>query len=170
MRRSFVVLGVAAIAGLGIPPIAAAVEKRRHPSVGDAGSDEIALSTIFDGAEIRSTAAAFRGGTSLCWYGGQLLDLRGAALAPEGATLDVRCLFGGLRVVVPETWRVLVRSKSVFGVTEDASSGPDGDGPLIIIDALSVFGGTGITTKRDDEWGETLAAAAADASATADAG
>jgi hypothetical protein len=124
MRRSFTALGLAAVAGLAIPPIAAAIEKRRHPSVGDADSDLVALSTIFDGTDLHSTAMAFRGGSSICWYGGQVIDLRGAALAPEGAHLDARCVFGGLQVIVPETWRVDIRSRAIFGGTDDRSSGP----------------------------------------------
>jgi len=150
MRRSFTILGLAAVAGLAIPPVAAAIEKRRHPSVGDADSDLVALSTIFDGAELRSTAMAFRGGSSICWYGGQLIDLRGANLAPEGATLEARCVFGALQVVVPDTWRVDVRPRAIFGGTDDRSSGPDGEGPLLTIEALAVFGGVSVTTKRDD--------------------
>jgi hypothetical protein len=152
MRRSFTVVGLVAVAGLAITPIAAAIEKRRHPSVGDADSDLVALSTIFDGTELHSTAMAFRGGSSICWYGGQVIDLRGAALAPEGARLDARCIFGGLRIVVPETWRVSVRSRAIFGGTDDRSSGPKGEGPLLTIEAVSVFGGVSVMTKPDDAW------------------
>jgi hypothetical protein len=53
---------------------------------------------------------AFRGGSSICWHGGQVIDLRGAALAQEGAHLDARCVYGGLQVIVPETWRVTRRA------------------------------------------------------------
>jgi hypothetical protein len=155
MRRSFTVLGLVAVAGLAITPIAAAIEKRRHPSVGDADSDLVALSTIFDGTELHSTAMAFRGGSSICWCGGQVIDLRGAALAPEGAHLDARCIFGGLRIVVPETWRVAVRSRAIFGGIHDRSSGPEGEGPLLTIEALSVFGGVSVTMKPDAAWDPT---------------
>ena len=160
MRRSFTALGLAAVAGLAVPPIAAAIEKRRHPSVGDADSDLVALSTIFDGTELHSTAIAFRGGSSICWYGGQLIDLRGAALAPEGAHLDARCVFGGLQVIVPETWRVDIRSRAIFGGTDDRSSGPEGDGPLLMISAHAVFGGVAVTTKPEDAWDMTRRAGA----------
>ena len=160
MRRSFTALGLAAVAGLAIPPIAASIEKRRHPSVGDADSDLVALSTIFDGTELHSTAIAFRGGSSICWYGGQLIDLRGAALAPEGAHLDARCVFGSLQVIVPETWRVAVRSRAVFGGTVDRSSGPEGDGPLLTIAAIAVFGGVSVTTKPEEAWDVTRRAGA----------
>jgi hypothetical protein len=47
-----------------------------------------------------STSQAFRGGEVECWYGGGVIDLRDAQLAPEGATLRVRAIFGGGQIVV----------------------------------------------------------------------
>ncbi len=109
MRRSVKVLGLAAVAGgLVIPPIAAAIAKGRMEIVDDPDAPEVMLATIFDGEDLANRSPEFRGGTTVCWYGGQRLDLRGATLAPEGATLKVRCLFGGLQVLVPATWRVQV--------------------------------------------------------------
>ena len=154
MRRSTKVLGLAALVGLTIPPLAAAVAKRRLRVVDDADAPVIAFATIFDGADVANRSAAFRGGTTICWYGGQRLDLRGATLAPEGATLRVRCLFGGLQVLVPETWRVQVRTIPIFGGVQNGSLGPGGGGPLLTIEAVCAFGGVSIDTDVDeaDDW------------------
>jgi hypothetical protein len=152
MRRSFKVLGLAAIAGLVIPPAAAAIAKQRAVVIDDPEASEIALSTIFDGAELENHSPEFRGGSAICWYGGQRVDLRGATLAAEGATLRARCIFGGLQVLVPGAWRVRVRSIPVFGGVQDDSSGPDGEGPLFTIEALCVFGGVSISTRDEDAW------------------
>ena len=152
MRRSITILGLAAVAGLVVPTVAAAIAKSRAVVIDDPEAPEIALSTIFDGVELENRSTEFRGGTTVCWYGAQRLDLRGAQLAPGGATLRARCVFGGLQVLVPETWRVKVRSTPVFGGVQDDSAGPDGEGPLLEIDALCVFGGVSIDTRDEDAW------------------
>ncbi len=155
MRRSIKVagvLGLMTVAGVVVPTIAAAIAKQRAVIVDDPEAPEIALSTIFDGVELENRSTEFRGGTTVCWYGAQRLDLRGATLAPEGATLKARCVFGGLQVLVPETWRVQVRAIPVFGGVADESSGPDGDGPLLSIEAVCVFGGVSIDVRDEDAW------------------
>lgn len=141
--KRIIALGALAMA---IPPIAAAVVKARRPSRGDDRSDEIDLVTIFDDLEFHSTAPAFRGGRVLCWYGGGTLDLTGATLDPDGARLRVTNVFGGLALRVPLDWRVEMRSKSMFGGAGDGrpTAGTSGEGPLLTIDAVNLFGGLGI--------------------------
>ena len=152
MRRSIKVLGLATVAGLVVPTVAAAIAKQRAVVIDDPEAPEIALSAIFDGVEVENRSTEFRGGTAVCWYGGERLDLRGATLAPEGATLKARCVFGGMQVLVPDTWRVKVRATPVFGGVQDGSSGPEGEGPLLTIEAVCVFGGVSIDTQDEDAW------------------
>ena len=152
MRRSLKILGFVSIVGMAVPPLAAAVAKRRIVVVDDPEAPVISLATIFGSEDLVDRATGFRGGTTICWYGGQRLDLRQATLAEEGATLRVRCLFGGMQVLVPESWRVEVRSLPIFGGVDDDSSGPDGDGPLLTIEALCAFGGMQIATRMEDAW------------------
>ena len=95
--RAFALTGFGAVAGFAG---AAAVAKRALPSRGDESSDELALVAIFDGIDLKSRAAAFRGGSVLAWFGGVALDLREAALAPD-AHLSVHALFGGIAIRVP---------------------------------------------------------------------
>jgi hypothetical protein len=142
---------------MAVPPIAAAVVKSRagRPTVADFEplADEIDLAAIFEGFELRSQAPAFRGGDLLLWYGGGVLDLRGATLDPAGGRLTVRSVFGGLQLVVPDDWPIRVRSRGIVGgVGSEAASATDG-APALAIDAFSLFGGIGITTRgpKDDE-------------------
>lgn len=158
MRRSFLgLLGLAALAAMAVPPVAAAVVKARggRPTVADFEplADEIDLAAIFEGFELASHAPSFRGGDLLLWYGGGVLDLRGATLDPAGGKLVVRSIFGGMQLVVPEAWPVRVRSRGILGgVGSEATNAPE-TGPALEIDALSAFGGIGITTRgpKDDE-------------------
>lgn len=147
MARFFLrLLSLVALAGLVIPPLAAAATKRRLAEQGvdrfDETADEIDVAAIFESIELKSRAEAFRGGDLLLWYGGGTLDLRGATLDPDGAELRVRSIFGGMELVVPAGWPVEVNSRAVFGGVADDSEGPKGvAGARLVVDALSVFGG-----------------------------
>ena len=156
MRRTLGILGPLAVAGLLVPPLAALVAKARlQPRAGapfDETADEIDLVVIFDGVEASSRAASFRGGSVLTWYGGGNLDLREATLDPSGGRLRLRSIFGGMRVLVPPTWRVEVHSVGVFGgVGNDTdASTADPASPALVIDAIAAFGGAMVTSRVQD--------------------
>ena len=151
MGRIRKTLALATIAGLVVPPIAAAIAKQRLIPMGDELADEIALVTIFDGTRFTSRSTAFRGGSTLCWYGGLDLDLREARLDPAGARLQVRSLFGGTRIIVPEGWQVRVRATPIAGGVSDETAGGAGSGPMLEVEALVAFSGVQITSHVDDE-------------------
>jgi hypothetical protein len=172
-------LALTAIAGLVVPPIAAAIAKRQLVPAGDETADEVSLVSIFEATRLASRATSFRGGSALCWYGALDLDLRGATLHPSGARLRVVTIFGGTRVIVPDGWQVRVRPVGIMGGASDETSGRDAPGPALDVDAIAVFGGIQVATRfpDDDELrlptvevggavarAETLARAEADAS------
>jgi Cell wall-active antibiotics response 4TMS YvqF len=126
---------------------AAALVKRSLPSRGDAESDEVALVAIFGGAELKSRAQAFRGGSMLAWFGGVAADLREATLAP-GATLNAGALWGGVAIAVPEGWRVEADARAFAGGVDVKVPEPDDpDAPTLTIVARAAFGGVAIATK-----------------------
>lgn len=166
MRRPLLTLtGLIALVGLAIPPFFALSEKRRRsgrPEF-DVTGDELDVATIFAGDDIRSQAAAFRGGDVLCWYGGLKLDLSGVTIDEDGAYLRVRCLFGGLDLVVPEGCPVHVRSRAIMGGVGDMTDQRDVAGPALVVDALSLFGGVSVRNPEEDERSaDGLSAVAAD--------
>jgi hypothetical protein len=126
---------------------AAAFAKRALPSRGDAESDEVALVAVYDGVELASRAAAFRGGSLLAWYGGIAFDLREATLAPEGATITAHALFGGIAVRIPQGWRVESTARSFAGGVATRGSG-DEDAPTLRLDGVALFGGIAVSEKR----------------------
>ena len=126
---------------------AAALVKRAFPSHGDAESDEVALTAIFGGVELKSRAQAFRGGSVLAWFGGVAVDLREATLAPD-ARLSASALFGGVAIAVPEGWRVEANTRAIAGGVEVKVPEPeDPDAPTLTIDASAAFGGVAVATK-----------------------
>jgi len=154
--------------------IAALIAKDRLVSRGGERDDEVDLVSIYTGHDLSSRAAAFRGGSALAWYGGGSLDLRAATLDPTGATLTVRTIFGGYRLVVPASWRVENRLVAIFGGVGDArdASLVDELGPTLVLEGFALFGGIGIVSDAPDldtEPGEPIAEAAPEVPAPAPA-
>ena len=77
------------------------------------------------GLERTSRSQSFRGGDLTAVMGGVGLDLRGAKLAPEGATLDVFAMWGGIELTVPEGWRVDLTVVPLLGGFEDRTRAAD---------------------------------------------
>ena len=159
MLRSLIrLLGLAFLAGLVIPPIAALMTKRRYADEGRGAfvpeADDLDTALIFEGGEYASTAPAFTGGELLTWYGGGRLDLRGATIAPGGADLRVRAIFGGVQLVVPPTWRVEAVTTTPFmgGVANATTAPADPDAPVLRLSVVAVFGGVAIS----NEVGESM--------------
>ena len=130
----------------------------RRGNVGDADSDEFSISTIFGGVERVSRAASLRRGRVLACCGGVELDLREAKLDPGGAELALRACLGGIQVLVPEEWRVVVVGNAKAGgidvrVTPETELAEDA--PSLRIQAAAALGGVQVTTGlEDDDEGE----------------
>lgn len=143
-------LGLAALA-TGISAIVAAIKardaKRTFVPVDAPDANEVRLAAIFEPISFRSTATSFRGGSIECWYGGGVIDLRDATLDPAGAHLQVKAVFGGGQVLVPETWRVDLRVLGVGGAGDARPriERPD-DAPHLTIEGTALFGGFGVAT------------------------
>jgi hypothetical protein len=129
---------------------AAALAKKAVPSRGDAESDEVALTAVFDGASLKSRAQAFRGGTLFAWFGGVALDLREATLAPN-ARITAISLLGGIAVRVPLGWRVESRVTAIGGgYAKNVPDPDDPDAPTLTIDGFALLGGIAVGGKPDD--------------------
>jgi len=146
-----VVLG-ATIVALGASVLGAVVAKPRIPSVGTQDDNDVALAAILTPIEFESHATSFRGGSVLLWFGGGDVDLRGVRLDPAGAHLTVRAIFGGGRLIVPETWDVELHTRSVFGGSADMRPAFDRapDAPRLVVDGLALFGGLAVFSSKPE--------------------
>jgi hypothetical protein len=148
-----VVIGASLVAGAA-SALAALSYKKRAPARPGPGADEIDLVAVMDGAELASVAPAFRGGRAICWYAALDLDLREATLAPEGARLDVRTVFGGTRIVVAPGVPVRVTGPAIFGGVMDSTGVPEPspEAPGLEITGFTLFGGLQvIASERGEE-------------------
>ena len=111
----------------------------------------VALVAVFDGAELRSKAQGFRGGSMLAWYGGIDADLREAELAPD-ARLSVGALFGGVALRVPPGWRIESNVRAVAGGVDVSGTDPeDPEAPLLVLDGYALCGGVAVSRKPSEE-------------------
>ena len=164
------------IVGMITAAFAALSLKRRLSPTLDESADEITAVAIFGPLAFHSTSKAFRGGEVECWYGGGVIDLRDAQLAPEGATLRVRAIFGGGQIVVPPTWKVVARVTGLGGIQDiRVAQGHAAIDPELVIEGTLVAGGFAVSSEVAEEQQEWLSAvkerqadAAADAQAAAD--
>jgi len=160
IRRIFKLVVVGWIVGMIAGAIAALTMKRQLVPTTDESADEIAAVAIFGPLSFHSTATSFRGGALECWYGGGVLDLRDAVLAPEGATLTVRAIFGGGQVLVPATWKVVTRVRGIGGISDvRAPKGYATDAPELVIEGIVMFGGFAVTSELAEgeaEWLEGM--------------
>ena len=85
IRRLFTLFWTGLVLAMVLGAIGAIVARRRVVPAPEPGADEIELLATFEPMHFQSRAAAFRGGTIECWYGGGVIDLREAVLDPVGA-------------------------------------------------------------------------------------
>jgi hypothetical protein len=144
--------------------VAAMAAKQRLEPTTDPSADDITVASIFGPLTFKSTAQHFRGGTVECWYGGGILDLREATLAPDGATLRIKAVFGGGQIVVPPSWQVVTHISGIGGMN-DARPAVDAatDTPTLTIEGTVIFGGFQVTSEMPqgaDDWLKTQVATA----------
>lgn len=129
-----IVVGLLVLSGL---------TRRRSPA------GEAAALAILGGSTVRSTSEHFDHADVSALFGGATLDLRGAHI-DRHARVDALALFGGVDVLVPPGWRVVLRGLPIFGGYEDKTRS-DGtlpaDAPVLTVNATAVFGGVSVTDK-----------------------
>jgi len=132
--------------------IAAAYARGRIESHADEDGDEFDLVSILGGNDFASRAKSLKRGSILSWYGGGSVDLRGATLDPTGATIEARSIIGGIRLVVPETWRVERDMISIAGGVGDGRNPEliDPSLPVLRLEGFSAIGGIGIVSEAPD--------------------
>ena len=123
----------------------------RKLTKGDEMSDEFQVAAVMGGKKFESRARDLKSGSVVASMGGIELDLRDATLDEGGATLSLSATMGGIQVIVPKDWAVVVDKKSVAGgfdveVTpiEDLPEGA----PRLHVHAITRLGGGVVTTKN----------------------
>ncbi len=159
-RLGAIVVGMLLVSS-AVAAVAALLMRRRLVPLDDPEADEVRLVAIFEPIVFESWATRFQGGTLDCWFGGSLVDLRGAVLDPDGATLRIRTIFGGAQIIVPEGWRISAGVQAIFGGIGGPAPSvePAPDAPELRIEGLALFGGLGVLFDLPEAEREAIAKA-----------
>lgn len=100
---------------------------------------------IFGGSEQRFNSQNFKGGKITNIFGGSTIDMSEAKLAPGINTLEVLCIFGGSKMLIPSDWKVKVDVVSIFGGISDkrkiSAQTDSQSAPELVLKGLVLFGG-----------------------------
>ncbi|MCX6245415.1 MAG: LiaF-related protein [Bacteroidetes bacterium] len=99
---------------------------------------------LFSGSKHKVINQVFRGGKVSNIFGGTEIDLTHATL-PEGQTeLNIECIFGGVTLIVPDDWKVVLNISAIMGGFSDKrlKVGQYSDtGKVLVIRGSAIFGG-----------------------------
>ena len=108
-------------------------------------SDRIDMVNIFGGGERVISSLAFTGGRVSSVFGGAEIDLTRSSLAPGDQILDISCIFGGVSLVVPPDWNIVIDVTPILGGFSDSRKllpgGPIDTTSTLIIRGAVIFGG-----------------------------
>jgi predicted membrane protein len=115
-------------------------------NIQDYSNNVIHENYIFGGGNVRVISNNFKGGKVTALFGGGQLDLRDAKLSTEKkAVLEVDAIFGGMEIIVPYDWNVVIKSNAIFGGFSNKQNFTNGAqvdlSKEIIIIGNAIFGG-----------------------------
>ncbi len=109
------------------------------------GSSRFNSFAILGGTEHRNNSPDFQGGDAAAILGGCKVDLRQAGIKGGEAVIDAFALWGGVEILVPREWNVILRGTPILGGFDDKRT-PSGEtsGPRLIVRGAAVMGGVEI--------------------------
>jgi predicted membrane protein len=139
---------------LGLLMLWGGIQSRGHTSpwfrgvpghTADIGDSDLDERAVFGGGERTIATNDFRGGRLEAVFSGWEIDLTHAVMQREQAVIEVRCVFGGVNLRVPDTWDVKLRVGAVLGGISDKTRHPRGEdlarAKRLIITGSAVFSG-----------------------------
>ena len=100
---------------------------------------------VFSGQEVNLSDEKFDGANLTSVFGGIDLDLRNAKINSD-TVIDVKCVFGGADILVPDNVKVKISSSSFFGGVDNKKKNKDDQNKkyTLYIKATCVLGGVDI--------------------------
>ena len=117
----------------------------RGPKWDTDSNDSFSALGLFSGSSVRSVSQQFQGGSATALFGGVEIDLREAQITPEQmeARVEVFVAFGGIEIVVPQGWNVIIKGIPLFGGWDNKTlnKGYEPGAPVLKLNCLVMFGG-----------------------------
>lgn len=100
-------------------------------------------SNIFSGSKHKVVNQVFKGGKVSNIFGGTEIDLTQATLGEGKNELSIECIFGGVTLIVPSDWKVVLNMSSIMGGFSDKRSyiKESSDSRVLIVKGTAIFGG-----------------------------
>jgi predicted membrane protein len=117
---------------------------RRPDHSSDLDDGYINETNVFSGSKRRISHQEFKGGKISNVFGGTEIDLTQASLAEGRVELVVECVFGGVTLIVPSDWKVILNVSSIMGGFADKRNlvrEPSNPDRMLVIRGSSIFGG-----------------------------
>ena len=117
-----------------------------HNRATQSNEDTIDELAVFGGGDRIVMSQHFKGGKVTTIFGGLNFDMLRAKLAPGINYIDVFCVFGGMKILVPEEWNIKIKVLTIFGDFSEkqryikSGSKPDKE-TVLIIKGTVIFGG-----------------------------
>jgi predicted membrane protein len=96
---------------------------------------------LLGGTEHKSNAPDFRGGDVTALLGGVKIDLRQAGMKSGEAVIDIFAFWGGVEIIVPRDWTVVVQGTPILGAYEDKTDQTHAGGPRLVIRGVVLMAG-----------------------------
>lgn len=93
--------------------------QKDEPVAGSEPSEFVRSFAVMSGNELRPVSRPFRGADLGAVMGGLKLDLSGAKMEGDAATVEVFAFWGGIEIYVPPEWTVTSRVTSFIGAFVD---------------------------------------------------
>ncbi len=107
-------------------------------------SPRVGLFALLSTRKVRSASTDFTGGDLSACLGSCELDLTRAELSGK-AVIDVFAFWGGIEIVVPETWSVEMRVNPLMGGAEDSTLPPKvPTGEHLVVRGMAFMGGVDV--------------------------
>ena len=114
------------------------------PDRGEEGSAEFERNAIGGGVRFDARSSSWRRGLVRAVLGGATVDLRGATPVEGGAVLTLLVALGGVEVVVPPDWSVILTRRGFAGDVLAPSESTADSGPVLSVRAAVYLGGVAI--------------------------
>lgn len=116
---------------------------------GGDSSDAINTFAVLGSSRLTNTSTSFQGGQVSAVLGACVIDLRQASMpAGSEAVIDVFAFWGGIDILVPETWSVVIAGTPIMASFEDKTQPPLLPAGRLVIKGFALMGGVEIKTPR----------------------
>jgi hypothetical protein len=137
---------------LGLNLLFREVFRHRRALPGTDAADHIEGFALLGSVKRVSGSQSFVGGSATAVLGSCEIDLRQSLLAGQGAEIDVFTVFGGVELIVPDDWEIVLAGTAILGAFEDSTRQiPGPRTPRLVIRGLAVMGGVEVKNRSTKE-------------------